>query len=140
MWCLWAVIACSDPPDPEPTSSSPSFARWVEWKEDTEPVDRPVAVFVDVPGGPVDRIAADSDVTTFLNDRFHPVFHLTDPEQPVGTVAWLTADGCVLRPPETPGSPDLWIAHANEVIVLPGARGRRSPHFTRACPSASGSD
>lgn len=127
------LVACSDPPDPSPAAPTASIAKWVEWRADDAPVERPVVVFVDEPGGSVDRIAANADVTTFLNDRFHPRFHTTDAQQPVGTVQFLSADGCALTPPLTPSSPDDFIAAANAVVVRDEAVKRTAPRFTRSC-------
>lgn len=128
------ILACRDPHDPPPASTSPSTARWVAWHADADAVSAPVAVFVDVPGGPVDRLAADADVTTFLNDKFHPLFHEADAAQPPGTVQFLTADGCAFGPATTPATPAELIAAANAVIVRPEASGRHASQFTRACP------
>ena len=127
------LLACSDPPDPPPVSTSSSTARWVLWRSDEEPVEHPVAVFVDEPGGPVDRIAGNSDVTTFLNDRFHPVFHRDDPAQPRGTVQFLSADGCALTPALTPADAHEFIEAANVVVVRAESVGRHASRFTRAC-------
>lgn len=134
------LAACSDPPDPPPASLSSSTAKWVLWRSDDEPVDRPVAVFVDKPGGPVDRLAADSDVTTFLNDRFHPLFHLDDPAQPPGTVQFLSADGCELSAALAPSSVHEFIEAANLVVLREESAGRRAPGFTRGCPRAGRSN
>lgn len=114
-------------------SKSSSTAKWVLWRSDEEPAEHPVAVFVDEPGGPMDRIAADSDVTTFLNDRFHPVFHREDPAQPRGTVQFLSADGCALTPALTPGDAHEFIEAANVVVVRAESVGRQASRFTRAC-------
>jgi hypothetical protein len=127
------LVACSDPPDPPPAAPTLSTAKWVEWRADDAPVERPVVVFVDEPGGSVDRIAANADVTTFLNDRFHPRFHTTDAEQPVGTVQFLSADGCALTLPLTPTGPADFIAAANAVVVRDEAVKRTAPRFTRSC-------
>jgi len=105
----------------------------VQWHADADAVNAPVAIFVDVPGGPVDRLTADADVTTFLNDRFHPLFHPSDPAQPAGTVQFYTADGCAFGPAGTPSSVQALIDAANAVIVRPEASGRRAARFSRAC-------
>lgn len=109
------------------------MARWVEWRADDAPVSRPIAFFADTPGGAVDRLAADPDVTTFLNDRFHPIFHLADASQALGSVQFLTADGCAFGPPLSPASPTELIKAANLVIVRPEARGRSAGRFGRDC-------
>jgi hypothetical protein len=99
-----------------------------------------VAVFVDAPGGAVDRLAADPDVTTFLNDRFHPIFRLDDPDQAGGTVQFYSADGCALGPPVTPATPGALIAIANGVVVRPEASGRHAVSFRRGCADGTGSN
>src|SRR5204862_5947019 len=71
---LFVGIACHDPPTPPPTQGPDDLPRWslaphVSWAGLDAPATRPLAVFVDDPGGPLDQIAADADVTTFLNDR-----------------------------------------------------------------------
>jgi hypothetical protein len=109
-----ALHACTNPsaptaaPTADPAAAPPqrvnaSLATSVEWKRETDEVTRPVALVVDRPGGPLDTIVADPDVTTFLNDRFHPVFR-TEGGQPMGTVWFLSADGCPLDEPESPGN------------------------------------
>ncbi len=133
---LLVLVACGDPPDPAPATRSTSTARWVEWRGDGDPVDRPVAVFVDTPGGAVDTLAGNSDVTTFLNDRFHPLFHTHDAAQATGTVQFLTATGCAFGPPFQPESASDLIDAANAVVVRPEAIGEHSPRFTRACAGA----
>lgn len=119
--------ACSDPPSPAPVASpSGSTAPWVEWRAADAPVRGPVVVVVDEPGGPMDRLVADPDVTTFLNDRFHPLFRRTfqaeGVAQPTGTLRFY--DGCArpLTTALTPDSPDAFIAAANDVIVRDEAR------------------
>lgn len=105
----------------------------MQWRRDDAPVDRPVALFVDAPGGPADRLAADPDVTTFLNDRFHPVFHVADPAQPSGTVQFLSPGGCAIAPPALPPTAADLIARMNAIIVLPEAHEGRSPRLSRIC-------
>jgi hypothetical protein len=134
------LAACGDPPDPPAATESRSSARFVLWRSDADPVDRPVAVFVDAPGGRADRLAANSDVTTFLNDRFHPLFHETDEQQPSGTVQFLTSDGCAFAPAFAPRDSAALIAAANGVVLRPEAVGRHAPTFTRACPAGRGID
>lgn len=119
----WA--ACSDPPDPAPSpppSAVPqwSTARHVRWAGPDDPVSRPLAIFADMPGGPMDALAADDDVTTFLNDRFHPWF--LDPDAasdlPRAPTAWFVDPrGCLVDGPWTPATPTEWIAHANAVLL-----------------------
>lgn len=97
-----------------------STAPYVIWTGPSAPSTLPLAVFVDQPGGPLDQIAADIDVTTFLNDRFHPWF-LT-PEAAPGLVPsppaalLLDARGCVRAGPFSPDSAQDWINTANQVL------------------------
>ncbi len=114
------VIGCSPAPSGLPESH-------VEWRSPVDPVDRPLAVFVGEPGGPADRIARDSDVTTFLNDRFAPLLVPAFGAQPRETTAIYTADGCVLVAPFLPTTPEAWIAQANRAVVMPTATGRSAP-------------
>ena len=82
--------------------------------------ERPLAVFVDEPGGPVDRIAHHVDVATFLNDRFHPLF-LTPaaaPDLPRG-VLFLSPAGCLLAAPLVPEDGAAFIAAANAMMLSP---------------------
>ena len=109
------------------------MAVYVEWRHDEDPVDRPVALFVDSPGGPVDRIAADPDVTTFLNDRFHPVFRAHSDGLPEGSVSFYTPEGCPLTSAARPTSPAAWIELANSVIVRPEARTGHSDALRLTC-------
>lgn len=115
-------------------ASAPSSAvSYVEWRRVDEPVDRPLAVFVDVDGGPAERAARDLDATTFLNDRFQPLRVAAFGAQPSGTLAFYTADGCPFGPPFTPADGAAIIAAANAVIVQPAASGR---HAAGAAPRA----
>jgi hypothetical protein len=124
-----ALSACADPPDPPPATPTASAARWMEWRDASALVDRPIVVVVDVPGGPADRVVADGDVTTFFNDRFHPVLVSSLASQPVGTVRFYDACGCPLTDPIRPATPQALIAAANAVIVLPQAhRCTDAPH------------
>lgn len=81
----------------------------------------PLAVFMDAPGGPLDRIAADPEVSTFLNDRFQPFFLV--PEAAPGLVdatpaaLFLDRRGCVLDGPFQPQRPEEWIARGNAVLL-----------------------
>lgn len=140
--CL--VSACQDPPSPAAIPSpTGSTAPWVEWRPPDAPVRGPVVLVVDRPGGPMDRIVADPDVTTFLNDRFHPLFRsaptLADPTgtepdaQPVGTVRFYDGCGCPLTPPLTPATPAAFIAMANAVIVRTDALACQEQPFRLGC-------
>jgi len=65
----------------------------------------------------MDRLVADTDVTTFLNDRFHGLFEAPGPGRPEGTVRFYDGCGCPLTEPLRPDSPAGFIAVANAVIV-----------------------
>ena len=120
------LTACSDPPPPPlPTVSAElpavSEAVRVHWFSLEATVHRPIALFVDTPGGPMDRVASDADVTTFLNDRFHPI--LVTPEQapdlarPNGAVWFINAEGCLLVEELSVEDPLAWIQHANKAVL-----------------------
>lgn len=110
---------------PPPTPDPVGVPRWstaphVRWAGPADPVDRPLAVLVDEPGGPLDRIAAHPDVTTFLNDRFRPWFLVPSAASglpPAGTAWFLDQRGCLLGPPTQPASPGAWIEAANAAAV-----------------------
>jgi hypothetical protein len=130
-----AWSACADPPDPPPVAhGSASRARWVAWASESEAVRRPVALFVDEPGGPLDLIADQSDVATFLNDRFHPVFRTPSQAGTAPTVRFYSARGCPLSEPFAPRTAEEFIARANEVVLLPASRGQTATHFSLDCP------
>ncbi len=123
------------PPDPPPATAVPSAARWVEWRSPEAPVTRPVVRVVDVPGGTADRVVANTDVTTFFNDRFHPILVGAADDQPLGTVRFYTADGCAFGPAWVPTGAAALVEAANGVIERPEARGRSAPRFTTSCPA-----
>jgi hypothetical protein len=138
---LWAIsgVACSDPPSPPPVPrANASTAPWVEWRAADAPVRGPVALVVDVPGGPMDRLVADLDVTTFLNDQFHPLFRAAYPGQPAGTVRFYDGCGCPLTPPLTPSTPAAFISLANEVVVRTESRVCEGRVFAEACSPRDG--
>lgn len=124
-----ALVACSDPASPKPLPGPTDLPRWseapyVEWVGPSTPVTRPLAVFVDQPGGPLDLIAADIDVTTFLNDRFHPWFLRADQvdgpaDEPYAFL--LDARGCLRAPPFRPATPEAWIETANAALLAMSA-------------------
>ena len=122
-----ALGGCSDPPDPPPAPSPsgiPRFstAAYVRWAGPGDPVSRPLAVFVDVPGGDLDQLVADPDVTTFLNDRFHAWFLTPEAAEglPTAPAAWFVdGEGCLLGGPERPAGPASWIAAANTAVAAP---------------------
>ncbi len=97
------------------------------WTGPGPPSGRPLAVFIDQPGGPLDQIAADEDVTTFLNDRFEPWFLIPEIAPSLGPAPrmwFFDAQGCVLA--SSTGVPDAtaWINLANRVISAPPAVAR----------------
>lgn len=115
-----------------------SNALYVKWKRENEPVQRPVVLVIDQPGGIADRAVADLDVTTFFNDRFHPVFRRADETAGPGTVQFFAVDGCPLTAPFTPQGPAHLIEVANRVIVHPRAAPGWSPTLRLGCPSTPG--
>lgn len=127
------MAGCTDPPDPPPLHRAASTAPYVEWQDPAAPVTRPVALVVDTPGGPIDRLVADPDVTTFLNDQFHPVWAASSPYAPTGSVRFFTPAGCPLGEALRPTDPAALIAAANAVIVRPEARSGHAPHLDLDC-------
>lgn len=113
--------------------SNGSTAPWVEWKTSDVRVRGPVVIVVDRPGGPMDLLAGDPDVTTFFNDRFHPMFLQESEHQPTGTVRFYDGCGCPLTNTERPTSPEALIAIANDVIVRPDARRCEGTPFSYTC-------
>lgn len=97
------------------------------------PVHGPVVIVVDRPGGHMDQLVADPDVTTFFNDRFHPLFLQESAHQSVGTIRFFDGCGCPLTDETRPTSPVQLIALANEVIVRPAARRCEGTRFSFAC-------
>ncbi len=110
------------------SSDAPTTLQsFIEWRSAAAPVERPLAVFVDQVGGPLDLLARDPDMTTFLNDKFTPLLVPGFGDQRGGTAALYSADGCLLAPPFVPESPQAWIGVANQVIGMPEASGRTAP-------------
>jgi hypothetical protein len=113
-------MGCMDPPSPPPVDGPRNLPRWsqapyVRWADLDDASPHPVAVFVDEPGGPLDRLAADHDVTTFLNDRFQPFFLVPDDAPLPRGVTFLDRRGCVLEGPASPASAAELVALANRV-------------------------
>ncbi len=113
---------CHDPPTPPPSHAPDDLPRWskaphVRWAGLSAAGPPPLAVFVDDPGGPLDRIAANDDVATFLNDRFTPVFLVPASSPLPRGVSFLDGDGCLLLGPTAPGSPGEFIEIANDLQV-----------------------
>ena len=133
---LFVGFACHDPPTPPPTRGPDDLPRWslaphVSWSGLTDPATRPLAVFVDDPGGPLDRIAADADVTTFLNDRFTPIFLIPERAPLARGVSFLDSEGCLLLGPIEPPTPAAFIEIANDLQVRLAA-GSVSPEHVDA--------
>lgn len=133
------MVACSDPPLPAPVDpSSPSTAPYMEWRTAQGPVTHPVVRVVDEPGGPLDRIVADVDVTTFLNDRFHPIFRRPGayPDEPIalaGTVQFFDPLGCPITPALRVWSPQELIDVANAVSLRRSTDSSTSPRLLLRC-------
>jgi len=85
------------------------------------PTGRPVALLVDDPGGPIDRLGHDADVATFLNDRFEPRFATpSELGRSAPATFLLTPTGCLLTPgPITTPAPVAWIAEVNAALTTP---------------------
>lgn len=123
MVLLATLSACRDPADP-PTLPGPtdlprwSTAPWVRWAGPSEPLRGPLLVVVDAPGGPLDRLLADPDVTTFVNDRFTPLFLVPSaaPALPSPSLQVLDARGCWLLPPQSPSDPAALVELLNGVM------------------------
>lgn len=134
----WLVVACTDPPQPTPVvHTSASTAKWVLWADESAPVIRPIALFVDAPGGAFDRLADHPDVATFLNDRFHPVFREPTTPETKRAVSFYSADGCLLAGPAQPGDAAAFITLANQVAQLPEAKGRSAESLSFTCARVS---
>ncbi len=135
----WVALsgACNDPPEPPPEvvpAGSPSatapHVQWQTWA-DAEAGSRPWVEFHDAPDGPAIAIAADPDVTTFLNDRFASVF-FNEPGTP--GILFMSASGCVLTHWLRPSTPAAFIEAANAVIVLPETTDPSSIADRPPCP------
>lgn len=133
----WLLFGCAAPPEPPAAvSGSMSAATHVEWRSPDARVEAPIAEIADAPGGALDRVVADPDVTTFLNDRFHPRFlvraaHRREP----ATVTFRDACGCVVLGPVSPTTPAAFIDAANTVMLDPRARRCLPSPPGRLCPS-----
>jgi len=112
-----------------------STAPYVQWVGPGEAVHKPVALFVSAPGGPLDLLASDADVTTFLNDRFTPMFLVPVSAPDLAPGMWfIDQNGCLLTGPDQPTSPEEWLALANQVQLQATANrhsGALSPAPTR---------
>ena len=136
---LFVGIACHDPPTPPPTQGPDDLPRWslaphVSWAGLAGPATRPLAVLVDDPGGPLDQIAADPDVTTFLNDRFTPIFLIPERAPLARGVTFLDSEGCVLLGPIEPSTPEAFIEVANDLQVRLAAGGVSPVHVDAIVP------
>ncbi len=132
---VWFLTSCSDPADPPVTPAPHDLPRWstaphVQWRDLSAPVQLPLAVIVDEPGGPMDKIVADVDVTTFLNDRFHPLFLTPEsgPDLPSPSTLFLDIQGCLLAPVLSGEiTPTAWIERGNQAILTSTS----GQHFTQ---------
>ena len=105
----------------------------MEWRSASDPVRGPVVLVRDTPGGAIDRLVADPDVTTFFNDRFHPVFVTSDFVRETGTIHFLDGCGCPLGPVATPRTAAAILYLANTVIVRPDALACQGQPFAERC-------
>ena len=117
---LSLLLSCSDPAVPNPVPDPEGIPRWstsihIHWSNPADPPTRPLAIFIGDPGGPIDQIVTNSDVTTFLNDRFDPWFIIPDMVQGIDaeTALFLDLDGCSLGSAISPVGPSQWIGYAN---------------------------
>lgn len=95
-----ALGGCSDPPTPPPLNvGSAAHVQWVGF--DRNPT-APVVLVWDRPGGPLDPILGDADLTTFLNQRFTPIRLDPGPDPP--RIELVDLDGCWRLPPWSPRS------------------------------------
>lgn len=137
---LFCLIACSDPPTPPPIPGPADLPRWstaphVAWEglQQTRAPHQAIALFVDAPGGPLDQLAHDADVATFLNDRFHAVFLTPERAGLQSGVRFLSAEGCLIGAAQPP-TPAAWIAAANDALLStqrrtwPGIGGLAADH------------
>lgn len=98
-----------------------------------------MARVVDVPGGTLDRLVADPDVTTFLNDRFYPIFrepglYEDEPLALAGTLQFFTPSGCPITAPVRVWSTQELIDVANAVALRSGTDSSTSPRLVLQCP------
>lgn len=133
-----ALGACSDPADPPPVAPPAGIPRWstapyVHWQgPDSPPTGLWIALFVAPTGGPLDQIAADPDVSSFLNDRFEAWFVL--PSKATGWpegVTFIDRQGCIRAGPATPTTAQAWIGFANGAV-----RGQSLPAPSAGLPPA----
>lgn len=76
---LFLLAACGDGRKPAASPSPKDLPRWssteyVEWNGPNDRASQPIALIIDRTDGPLDQMCGDVDVTSFLNDRFHPIF------------------------------------------------------------------
>lgn len=93
-------LGCSDPPPPPPTSDG--AASYVLWLSLEAPRRGPIVIVWDRPGGPVERLLAEPELTTFLNRRFSP--SLLDPGSAGPSLEVVDESGCWRLTPWRPAS------------------------------------
>lgn len=116
------LCACTDGRKPPPSPSPTGIQRWsttdyIHWKGPEDPVKRPIALIVDQPNGPLDQICADVDVTSFLNDRFHPIFiHSRIMPKLDSALILISPEGQTLGGPLMPPNAEAWIQLGNQLM------------------------
>ena len=131
---VFALSACGDGRKPDPSPSPKGLKRWssteyIAWKGPQDPVLKPIALVIDRTNGPLDQICADGDVTSFLNDRFHPIFIHTHIMPTLdAALILISPDGEPLGGPLAPPDADAWIQLGNQLM-----RQERLPTKTWTC-------
>lgn len=120
---IFVFMGCQDPQTPPPTEPPQGIPRWsttkhITWKGPSDAIQLNIALVIDTPNGPLDQIAGDNDVTTFLNDRFHPIFvHASFGALDKGSgLIFISPEGKKLGGPITPQNVDAWIQVSNQFI------------------------
>jgi hypothetical protein len=120
---IFLFLGCQDPQTPPPTDSPQGIPRWsttehIAWKGPNDAIHLNIALIFDTPNGPLDQIAGDDDVTTFLNDRFHPIFvHSSFGALDNGSgLIFISPKGQKLGGPLAPQNAEAWIQVSNQFI------------------------